>query len=143
MKVPVVNAAIALVAHILLLLALMLFFRLNIYAVVISNAFFALLMCFLNARALARYSGYRQEVVKTFIIPAICSLIMGVITFFVYKGLFALTKIVAISLIISIIVAVIVYAVTLLLLKGLTEEEIRKFPKGALIIKIARKVHLL
>lgn len=143
MKVPVVNAAIALVAHILLLLALMLFFRLNIYAVVISNAFFALLMCFLNARALARYSGYRQEVVKTFIIPAICSLIMGVITFFVYKGLFALTKIVAISLIISIIVAVIVYAVTLLLLKGLTEEEICKFPKGALIIKIARKVHLL
>ena len=100
-------------------------------------------MCFLNARALARYSGYRQEVVKTFIIPAICSLIMGVITFFVYKGLFALTKIVAISLIVSIIVAVIVYAVMLLLLKGLTEEEIRKFPKGALIIKIARKVHLL
>ena len=143
LKVPVVNAAIALVVHVILLLALMLFFRLNIYAVVIANAFFSLLMCFLNARALAKYSGYKQEIVKTFVIPAVCSLIMGAVTFGVYEGLFALTKIVAVSLVAAMIVAVLVYAVALLLLKGLTEEEILKFPKGTLIVKIAKKVHLL
>ena len=140
---PVVNAAIALVVHVILLLALMLFFRLNIYAVVIANAFFSLLMCFLNARALAKHSGYKQEIVKTFVIPAVCSLIMGAVTFGVYEGLFALTKIVAVSLVAAMLVAVIVYAVALLLLKGLTEEEILKFPKGTLIVKIAKKVHLL
>ena len=143
LKVPVVNAAIALVVHVILLLALMLFFRLNIYAVVIANAFFSLLMCFLNARALAKYSGYKQEVVKTFVIPAVCSLIMGAVTFGVYEGLFALTKIVAVSLVVAMLVAVIVYAVALLLLKGLTEEDILKFPKGALLVRIAKKVHLL
>ena len=143
LKVPVVNAAIALVVHVILLLALMLFFRLNIYAVVIANAFFSLLMCFLNARALAKYSGYKQEIVKTFVIPAVCSLIMGAVTFGVYEGLFALTKIVAVSLVAAMLVAVLVYAVALLLLKGLTEDEILKFPKGTLIVKIAKKVHLL
>ncbi len=41
LKVPVINAAIALGAHVIVLVALMLFFRLNIYAVVLANAFCA------------------------------------------------------------------------------------------------------
>lgn len=143
LKVPVKNAGIALVAHLILLIILMLFFRLNIYAVVIANAFFAFLVCVLNSMELQRAVGYKQEIQKTFIIPAICSGIMGVITLIVYKILFAITNTNAISLVIAIIVAVIVYAVTLLLFKGLTEEEIRKFPKGHLLVKIAKKCHLL
>lgn len=143
LKVPVKNAGIALVAHLILLIILMLFFRLNIYAVVIANAFFAFLVCILNSMELQRAVGYKQEIQKTFIIPAICSGIMGVITLIVYKILFAITNTNAISLVIAIIVAVIVYAVTLLLFKGLTEEEIRKFPKGHLLVKIAKKCHLL
>lgn len=143
LKVPVTNAVIALIAHVILLILLMMFFRLNIYAVVIANAFFALLMCGLNARALAKYSGYHQETVKTFLIPAVCSAIMGVVTFFVYKGCFALLKSNAAALVFSMIVAVLVYGVLMLVMKGLTEEELKRFPKGTLIIKIAKKVHLL
>ena len=43
----------------------------------------------------------------------------------------------------AILAAVIVYAVVLLLLHGLTEEEIKKFPKGTLIVRVAKKIHLL
>ena len=43
----------------------------------------------------------------------------------------------------AILAAVIVYAVVLLLLHGLTEEEIKKFPKGTLIVRVAKKLHLL
>lgn len=81
LKIPVKNAAIALVAHIILLVVLMLFFRLNIYAVVIANAFFAFLVCVLNAIALQRHAGYKQEFQKTFVMPAISSAIMGVIAY--------------------------------------------------------------
>ncbi len=143
LKVPVVNAMIALVSHVILLILLMMFFRLNIYAVVIANTFFALLMCVLNARSLAKYSGYKQEYIKTFVIPAICSVIMGFITFLVYQGLFALCKKNAVALFIAIIIAVVVYAVLMLLFKGLTEEELKRFPKGNLLISIAKKTHLL
>ena len=143
MKVPVVNAVISLVAHVIILIVLMLFFRLNIYAVVIANTFFAFLMCILNARALQRYSGYKQEYVKTFIIPALCSAIMGVAAYFSYRGLYMLVKNNTISFFVAFVLAVLVYAVTLLLFKGLTEEEILKFPKGAFFVRIAKKLHLL
>lgn len=143
MKVPVINAVISLVAHVIILIVLMLFFRLNIYAVVIANTFFAFLMCILNARALQRYSGYKQEYVKTFIIPALCSAIMGVAAYFSYRGLYMLVKNNTISFFVAFVLAVLVYVVTLLLFKGLTEEEILKFPKGAFIVRIAKKLHLL
>ncbi len=143
LKIPVRNAAIALVAHIIVLVALMLFFRLNIYAVVIANAFFAFLVCVLNALSLQKHAGYKQEFQKTFLIPAISSLIMGVIAYGAYAMFHLLTKSNLISIIVSIVLAVIVYFVTLLLLKGLTEDEIRKFPKGHLLIKVAKQLKLL
>lgn len=143
LKVPLKNAAIALVAHVIVLIALMLFFRLNIYAVVIANAFFAFLVCVLNSFAIAKYTGYKQEIRKTFFVPTLCSGIMGVITYFVYHGLYKLCQNSIISLVIAFILAVFIYAVTLLLFKGLSESEIRRFPKGYLIVKLAKKFHLL
>lgn len=143
LKIPVKNAAIALVAHLILLVALMMVFRLNIYAVLIANAFFAFLVCVLNSIALTRYAGYNQEIVKTFITPTICAGIMGVVAYGGYALFYYLTKSNLISIVISIIVAVITYAVTLLLFKGLDEDELRKFPKGHLLILLAKKFHLL
>ena len=143
LKVPVKNAAIALVAHLILLVALMLFFRLNIYAVVIANAFFAFLVCVLNARALKKHVGYRQEFNKTFIVPAISSGIMGIIAYGAYTLCYMLVKSNLIAIVFAIVLAVVVYFVTLLLLKGLTEDEIRKFPKGHVLIKLAKKFKLL
>lgn len=143
LKIPVINAAVSLVAHVIVLIILMLFFRMNIYAVIIANMFFAFLMCIMNALAIRKYSGYHQEIHKTFIVPGISSAIMGIITYIVYHGSYAVLKINAVSAMLAILAAVIVYAVVLLLLHGLTEEEIKKFPKGTLIVRVAKKLHLL
>ncbi len=143
MKIPVKNAAISLVAHLVLLVVLMLFFRLNIYAVVIANAFFAFLVCVLNSRALSKHVGYKQEFTKTFVVPAISSGVMGVIAYAGYSMFHMITKSNLISIILAIFFAVISYAVVLLLLKGLTEEELRKFPKGHLLVQVAKKLRLL
>ena len=143
LKVPVINAAISIVAHVIVLILLMLIFRLNIHAVVLANTFFALLMCFMNSMALKKYSGFKQEIKKTFIIPAISSLIMGVISYIIYFILYKACHIEIIAFILAAIIAVISYAVALLLLKGLTEDELRHFPKGTLIIKVVKKCHLL
>lgn len=143
LKVPVINAAITLVAHVILLVVLMVVFKMNIYAVVIANMFFAILMCVLNNIALARYSGYRQEWIKTFFIPAICSAVMGLATFLVYKGLFTVTNNNPIAMFVAMIAAVIVYGILMLVLKGLTEEELKRFPKGDVFIRLFRKMRLL
>ena len=68
---------------------------------------------------------------------------MGIAVFFTYKFMLYLLRVNALATIFSILAGVVVYAVVLLLLKGLTEEEIMKFPKGATLVRLAQKMHLL
>ena len=143
MHEPVKNALIALVLHIGLLIGLMYGFHLNIYAVVYANAFFGLLMCVLNAYSVKKYSGYKQEWKRTFLIPGLSAVVMGAAVWGAYKLTLYLFRVNALATIIGILVGVCVYAVVLLLLHGMTEEEIRKFPKGYLLVRIAKKMHLL
>ena len=143
MKVPVRNACVALVLHLICLLALMYGLHLGIYAVVYANAVFAFLMCLLNGFSVKKYSGYNQELKKTFVLPAASSLIMGVAVWLCYHGILAVLNINAIAAGIAILVGVFVYMVVLLLLKGLSEEEIRKFPKGYVLVRYAKRFHLL
>ena len=143
MKTPIVNAAIALGIHVVFIVILLKFCNMNIYAILYSNILFGFLMCLLNQLALKHYIGYEQEAKETFIIPAVSATIMGVVTYFVYKGIYFVIHINAIAALVSIIVAVCVYAVVLLRLHGLTEEELYSFPKGTVIIRYLRRFHLL
>lgn len=143
MKEPIKNAVIALVLHLFVLVGLMLGLDLNIFAVISANAFFGFMMCVLNARSIRRYSGYRQEVRKTFLVPAIASAGMGIVVWLSYKLFLYMLRINTIATLLSILVGVIVYAVLLLLLKGLNEQEILRFPKGRTLVSLAKKMHLL
>ena len=143
MIIPVRNAIIALGAHIVFLVLLMKVADLNIYAVVIATAFFALLMCILNGVSVQKYSQYDLNIMKTFVKPGIASAIMGAIVFVVYHGGMKLFSHNAIWTLISILVGIAVYGVAILLIKGLTEEELKNFPKGKLISRIGKKLYLL
>lgn len=143
MKEPVKNAAIALVLHVIVLVVLMYAFKLNIYAVIFANAAFGLIMSLLNALSIRKYVGYKQEIVKTFLIPGLSAGIMGVVVWAVYKGLLYLLRINAIATILSILIGAVVYFALMLLLKGMGEAELRRLPKGHLLVKLAKKAHLL
>jgi stage V sporulation protein B len=143
MKEPIKNAVIALILHVGILVALMLGLDLNIYAVVLANAAFGLLMCLLNAHSIRKYSGYRQEIRKTFLIPAVSAAGMGLAVWGVYKLLLYAVRINAVATLVSICVGVFVYAALLLRLKGLNEKEIQRFPKGRTLARLAKKLHLL
>ncbi|MCI5823283.1 MAG: polysaccharide biosynthesis protein [Lachnospiraceae bacterium] len=143
MKTPVINAVISLVIHAIVLFALMEFFDLNIYAVVIANNVYGLCVCILNDFALKRYSGARINIGKTYIIPFLSSLVMGIIVFISYEGIHKVLGSNTIAVLFSILLGMIVYFVVLLLMKGLTEEELVRFPKGNLLVCIAKKCRLL
>ena len=84
------HSAAALVIHVAVLETLLLGLKLGIYSVVLANIVFALVMCLLNARSIARTARYRQEIKKTFVLPSVCSLLMGVVAYGVLPGLAAL-----------------------------------------------------
>ena len=142
MTAPAKNAAVSLVIH-LISLVIMMLLKLNIYAVVLSNIVFSLSMCILDLRSIRKACGYRQEWNKTIVKPLIASGIMGVVTFLVQQvldvaigGRFVATGI-------AIITAVLVYAVLILKLGALSEEDILALPQGRRIYRISRKLRLL
>lgn len=143
MKEPIKNAVIALVLHLFVLVGLMLGLDLNIFAVIIANAFFGFMMCILNARSIRKYSGYRQEIKKTFLVPAVASAGMGIVVWLVYQLFLFLLRSNTIATVFAIAAGVVVYAVLLLKLKGLNEQEIMRLPKGRTLVSIAKKMHLL
>lgn len=143
MSIPVINAVISLVLHAILLVAMMVFFRMNIYAVIFANMFFGVLMCFLNQIALAKYSGYRHEWKKSFILPAICSLIMGAVTLGFYYLVYLVIKSNTVACLFAIVIAVFVYFVLLILSKAVDEDDLLSFPKGTLLVKAAKKLRLI
>jgi len=142
MRIPVRNAVISLAAHLVLMVILVQGMKLHIYGVVISYVFFAVLMCLLNGIAIRKHLNYHQEWKRTFIIPLVSSLIMGLSVWLLYTPLESLIG-VRISAIVCIVLAVCIYAFFLLLLRGITEEELKAFPKGWFLVKVLKKIHLL
>jgi stage V sporulation protein B len=150
MTVPVKNAIIALVAHVILLFGLMGIFHLHIYAVIIANAFYALMMCVLNQSAVLRHSGAYIDIKRVVIAPLEAAIIMGVVVLLVYKMFYAILALSAstglangVACIISIVVGMIVYFFALCLCKGVDEETLLKLPAGNMLCNIAYSLHLL
>jgi stage V sporulation protein B len=143
MRIPVINSAISLGIHIVLVFVLLKFTPLSTYSLVIGNVSFALVICILNWISIEKYLNYKQEIMKTFAIPTISAGLMGVVTYFTYLGLHLATGSYAISTILSLPVAVLVYFGLLIFMKGIEENELYNLPKGEAIVRILKKLHLL
>lgn len=143
MRIPVRNASVALVLHAGVIAVGMFGLKLNIYGICVGTIAFSLIMCILNGMSVRKYSGFKPDVTKTFIKPAIASVIMGAVVYATYFVCHKVSHSNAVSTVIAVLVGMIVYAAALLLIKGLTEEELHSFPKGELLIRIAKKFRLL
>ena len=150
MRVPIMNSAIALVIHVGILYGLLYGMKSGIYGVVYANILFALIVCILNGLSIGRALRYRQEVLKTFLIPTVASGIMGAAAYGVYQLIFRATGTALrgrlgtiVCLMPAILVAVLVYFVLLVKLRGVDEDEMRGMPGGTKLIGAARKLHLM
>lgn len=117
MRVPVIHSFISLAIHIPLLLILFATTDLGVYALVIGVMTFSGLIFVLNFISLYKYIGYRQEIFKTFIIPLMCSAVMGLVALLVYIGLYSVVHINIVALAAAVVVAVLVYFGLLILMK--------------------------
>lgn len=149
---PVIHASIALVIQAALLVFLLFNTNLGLYSLCLANVTYSLLMCIMNGISMRHKLGYIQEVKHTFILPAICALIMGVIAWAInFAGRYICVRLQnnlswsanAVILIIDIAVAGICYLMLLVKLKAVDEETLLGLPKGRLILKVCKRLHLL
>lgn len=140
---PVIHAVIALVIQVAGLTALLLYTNWNLYALAAANAIYSLVMCVLNQLSVRKHLEYRMDVVKLFLKPLFAALVMGAVVFGVYHGLMMLIPVSRMVLLFAIGIGVCVYGAILLLIGGVTEDELWNFPKGEVLVQIAKKLHLL
>ncbi len=140
---PVIHASVALVIQVAGLVALLLYTDLELYALAAANAIYSLVMCVLNHLSVRKHLEYRMDVVKLFLKPLFSAAIMGAVVFGIYHGLILLIPVSRVVLLIAIGIGVCVYGAVLLLVGGVSREELLAFPKGHTLVHIAEKFHLL
>jgi len=142
-NIPIINAAIALAVQTGVAMGLLYATKLDLYSIAIANTVYSFIMCVLNQRAVRKAVGYRQEILRSFFIPGLASAFMGATAWAVYEALLLMTKSPRISVIPAILTGAAVYFVMLILMRGVTEPELRSFPKGHLLVKAAKKCRLI
>ena len=140
---PVKNAFISLIIHFIILYILLFTLKLNIIGLVFGNMVFALSMCILNARSIRKNLYYKQEMIKTFLMPFICAGIMGIIVYMVYCYTSVKISSRLMQTAIPILVGAPVYAILLIVTKTITKNEILQMPMGRMMVNILQKVRLL
>ncbi|MCC8136866.1 MAG: polysaccharide biosynthesis protein [Clostridiales bacterium] len=142
MRQPLIHCCVALAVHLIVLYLMLTTFNLNIYAVVGANILFAVIISVMNAVSIARFLNYRQEIYRTFVVPAIVSVIMAAGAYITYQGCHLLMGN-TISTVIAVVVGVFIYGIGMVSFHGITEEELAVMPKGSAAIRILRKMGLL
>lgn len=152
MKLPMIHSAISLVIHVVLVFVLLQYTDLGVYALIIGNITFPLVVCILNWRSVGKSLDYQQEIRTTFLLPTVAALAMGGVCFVSYHGLHMLLQQIgvvgdylnnAISTLVAVVLGVVTYFVVALLLKTVKEEELMEMPMGRTLWSIAKKLHLL
>lgn len=142
-NIPVINSAIALIAQTVLIIPLLIFTDLGTYTLVIATVFYTVLISMLNQFSVRRHTGYRQEILKTFIAPLVSAGLMGAVAWLVYDVIVTLNIHYCIGLFAAMAFAVPVYFIAVLKVAGVTEAELMRLPKGRLLVKVAGKLHLV
>ncbi len=139
---PIIHGVIALCIHVAILVTLLKFTDMNIYAVALSNNFFSLAICIMNLISISRILDYRQEGLRTFILPLVSSGIMGVCIWLLDR-LFNANGYSRLLIVAEIFIGALVYFICLVLTRALGYEELSSVPGGERIYRVLNRIHLI
>lgn len=147
-NVPVVHALVALIVQGAMLYALLMYTNLFSMALVIALIVYSLLVCILNQLSIRKYLDLKIGWKKVYLFPAVCALVMAVVAFLVYTGLYALIHLMndseyfsnLLALVFSIGIAVLLYGFLLLKLKIVSAHDLDQMPGGGRLKKIAERL---
>lgn len=142
MRMPVIHSAISLIVHVLIITILLRFTDIGVYALIIGNVTFPLMVCTLNICSIRKLLDYKLEWKNTLIKPFVSAFVMGLASAGGYLGLYRLGSnrmsdkvIMIIAMLVAMIIAVIVYAGMLYILKAFSKDELKQMPIIKKIIK--------
>ncbi len=138
-RLPVINALKSACISIPALILSILLLDIQVYSMILSVTLFGFFIAFFNMRSVLKYSGCKIDLPRLILPPAICSALMGAITWLIYHGVFALISSHTLSILLSVGISVVFYFVLLLNSSWYTPEEIRDLPYGRFLIRLRFK----
>ncbi len=138
-RIPLFNLGIAMVLRFIsgwIFLAIPFF---NIQGIVLSTLVTFIYLTIANYVAVKRHAKVRIHWLHDLFKPLLSALVMGVVTHLVYQSAGSVFGVFW-ALILAIAIAVIVYSFMMIMIKGISEEELRYFPGSDKLIKIYQRV---
>lgn len=129
-RVPVRNALIACVLKVVLNSILLMVPYLHIYSVVYSTMICYCVYAYLNLRTLMKTIDLKVEWNKLFVKPIVAAILMGALAYGLFRGLCYVSPITFLWLAVSMGAAVGIYGIVLLLIGGITKDEVGSLPGG-------------
>ena len=142
-KVPVVGAILGAIAKVILNVLLIRIPQLNVLGAVLSTTGCYLVAGVFDVMMLSRLTGTRFDFMGSFLKPVIGSAVMAAGTWGSYYAFYQLCGNNTVSTLLAICVAIAVYGLVMLLIKGITEEDLQTIPGGRKLIRVLRKIRLI
>ena len=147
--IPVRNAAIAIGVNVIALLLMTGVLKMGVYGILGATILYSLTCCILNLLSVKQRLRFKSEFRSTYLIPVMCSAIMGLIVGAVYwiparllSGIFRRYIFNALLTVFAILVGVLVYIVIYTRFTGMTDDELRQIPMGTRMLQLLRLMHL-
>ncbi len=142
MMIPVYHSAVAIAIDVIVLYVCLKFTGNGLVSLVAGNLTLPVVVIILNYITLKKDINLKINWLKAVIIPAVSSLIMGLVILLLYKGLLKVTGN-TIALFVTIMAGVIIFFLCLIIFKDIKEDELYQLPKGATIVRILKKLHVM
>ena len=139
-KIPMITAAVALVVDVVVVVVLLMFTNLGIYALLVAMIVYAIVVCVLNDFFMKKYLDYKNPWKAAYVSPIVASAVMGVVAAGVYYGLHVLLPSNIICLGVAIILAAMAYFLVYILVDKTASERLSRMPGGAYLVRIAQKI---
>ncbi|MDD3395213.1 MAG: polysaccharide biosynthesis protein [Anaerotignum sp.] len=142
-KVPVIGAILGAITKIVLNLLLIGIPALNVLGAVLSTTGCYLVAGVFDVIMLSRITGVKFDMMGTFLKPLAGAAVMGVASLAVFHIVNMLYPSNTLATVCSILFSVGIYAMVMLLIGGITEDDLNSLPKGTKIIQLLKRFRLL
>lgn len=142
-KVPVVGALLGAVTKVILNAVLIPIPMLNVLGAVLSTTGCYLVAALFDVYMLSRITQVRFDWNRVMLKPILGAVVMGIAALGIYHGLFALLPYNILCTLTAIIGAMVVYAIVMLWIGGIQEEDLQAMPMGGRLVRICQKIKLL
>ena len=142
-KVPVVGAILGAITKVILNILLIRIPTVNVLGAVLSTTGCYLVAGVFDVIMLSRLTGTKFDFMGSFLKPVIGSIVMADGTIGSYKLFFQLIGSNTIATLLAICVAIAIYGLVMLLIRGIVEEDLQAVPGGGKMIRLLRKLRLL